>query len=105
MKSKLWLVTIIMIAALVLSACGTTALSGTLSAAPALNQAPASSTSTSGQSTAALGSVADLEQTLQQIYQQVNPSVVAIDVVGRGLATSAIPFFGDNGQEQPAIPQ
>jgi len=42
---------------------------------------------------------------LQQIYQQVNPSVVAIDVVGRGSATSVMPFFGDNGQAQPAIPQ
>jgi S1-C subfamily serine protease len=52
-----------------------------------------------------LGSVADLEQTLQQIYQQVNPAVVAINVVGQASATSVIPFFGDNGQEQPSIPQ
>ena len=57
MKSKLWLVTVVMIAALVLSACGTTALSGTLSAAPALNPAPASSAPTASKSTAALGSL------------------------------------------------
>ena len=57
MKSKLWLVTVIMIAALVLSACGTPALSGTLSAAPALNQAPANTAPTTGRSAAALGSV------------------------------------------------
>ena len=104
MKSKLWLVTIVMIAALALSACGTTALSGTLSAAPALNQAPANSAATSSKSTAALGSVSDLEQTLEQIYQQVNPSVVAIQVVEQASASSVNPFFnnpGQSGQERP----
>jgi serine protease Do len=112
MKSKLWLVTIVMIAALALSACGTTALSGTLSAAPALNQAPASSAlaanqapanaaPASGQSSAALGTVSDLEQTLEQIYQQVNPSVVAIQVVEQAAAASANPFFNSPGQETP----
>ena len=101
MKSKLWLVTIVMIAALVLSACGAPALSGTLSAAPALNQAPASSTSTSSQSTAALGSVSDLEQTLEQIYQQVNPSVVAIQVVEQAAGIAVNPFFNNPGQETP----
>jgi serine protease Do len=106
MKSKLWLVTIVMIVALALSACSPTALSGTLSAAPTVDQAPAANSAPTANSAApALGSVADLEQTLQQIYQQVNPSVVAIDVVGTASAASAIPFFGDNGQEQPAIPQ
>ncbi len=101
MKSKLWLVTIVMIAALVLSACGAPALSGTLSAAQQLNQAPASSTSTSSQSTAALGSVSDLEQTLEQIYQQVNPSVVAIQVVEQATGTAVNPFFNNPGQETP----
>ena len=101
MKSKLWLVTIVMIAALVLSACGTTALSGTLSAAPALNQAPASSAPTSSKSAAALGTVSDLEQTLEQIYQQVNPSVVAIQVVEQASASSVNPFFNNPGQGTP----
>jgi S1-C subfamily serine protease len=101
MKSKLWLVTIVMIAALVLSACGTPALSGTLGAAQPLNQAPASSTSTSSQSTAALGSVSDLEQTLEQIYQQVNPSVVAIQVVEQAAGIAVNPFFNNPGQETP----
>ena len=101
MKSKFWLVTIVMIAALVLSACGTTALSGTLSAAPALNQAPASSAPTSSKPAAALGNVSDLEQTLEQIYQQVNPSVVAIQVVEQASASSANPFFNNPGQGTP----
>jgi len=106
MKSKLWLVTIVMIAAFALSACSPAALSSTLSAAPAaFNQAPASSAPQASSAAPALGSVADLEQTLQQIYQQVNPSVVAIDVVGQASAAAVIPFFGDNGQGQPAIPQ
>jgi S1-C subfamily serine protease len=106
MKSRMWLVTSVMIAALALSACSPAALSGTLSTAPALNQAPAlNSAPTSNTTSPALGSVADLEQTLQQIYRQVNPSVVAIDVVGQAAAASIIPFFGDNGQQQPQIPQ
>jgi S1-C subfamily serine protease len=103
MKSKWWLVTIVMIAALMLSACGTPALSGTLSAGAALNQAPASAAPTTGQSRAALGSVSDLEQTLQQIYQQVNPSVVAIHVVEKALDSSVVPFFNNPGQEAPQI--
>ncbi len=102
MKSKLWLVTIVMIAALALSACGTTALSGTLSAAPALNQAPASSPSSTGKS-AALGNVSDLEQTLEQIYTQVNPSVVAIHVVEKAGGSISIPFFNNPGQEAPQV--
>jgi serine protease Do len=106
MKTKLWFVTIIMIAAFALSACSPAALSSTLSAAPAaVNQAPASSAPQSASAAPALGSVSDLQQTLQQIYQRVNPSVVAIQVVGQALATSVVPFFGDNGQDLPQIPQ
>jgi serine protease Do len=105
MKSKLWLVTIVMIVALALAACSPTALSGTLGAAPVVNQAPAANSApTANTSVPALGSVADLEQTLQQIYQQVNPSVVAIEIVGQAAQTSILPF-GDNGQELPSIPQ
>src|SRR5512136_2637603 len=101
MKAKLGFVTVVMIAALVLSACGTTALSAPVSAAAVLNQAPASSTSTLSKSTAALGNVSDLEQTLEQIYQQVNPSVVAIEVVEQTSGVSANPFFNNPGQGTP----
>ena len=94
MKSKLWLVTIVMIAAFALSACSPAALSSTLSAAPAaLNQAPASSAPQASSAAPALGSVSDLEQTLQQIYQQVNPSVVAIDVVGQASGACRHPLL------------
>jgi serine protease Do len=112
MKSKLWIVTIVMIAALALSACSPAALSSTLSAAPAVNQAPAntgpapsqvsaSSAPVTSQSVAALGNVSDLEQTLEQIYGQVNPSVVAIQVVEQASASSANPFFNNPGQNAP----
>jgi serine protease Do len=106
-KSKLWLVTIVMIVALALTACSPTALTGTLGAAPVANQAPAAnSASRANTSVPALGSVSDLEQTLQQIYQQVNPSVVAIHVVERASASSGLPFFSDptNPNQQP-LPQ
>ncbi len=48
-------------------------------AAPTTNNAPAPVTATGP--VAAAGSVSDLEATLEQIYSQVNPSVVAIDVI------------------------
>ncbi len=101
MKSKVWFVTIIMIAALMLSACGTTALTGTLGAAPVLNQSVAHAAPTLSQSVAAAGNVSDLEQTLEQIYQQVNPSVVAIQVVESASGASANPFFNNPGQGTP----
>ena len=112
MKSKLWIITIVMIAALALSACSPAALSSTLSAAPAVNQAPASSAPASSQisdssapttsrSVAAIGNVSDLEQTLEQIYGQVNPAVVAIQVVEQASASSANPFFNNPGQNAP----
>lgn len=106
MKPKLWLVTIVLIAAFALTACSPTALSEVMAAAPARDQVPAAISAPAANTTgSALGSVSDLEQTLQQIYQQVNPSVVAIQVVGQTSAASVVPFFGDNGQELPQIPQ
>ena len=109
MKSKLWLVTIIMIAALALSACSPTALSSTLGAAPSAAApsaaAPAGSVPQASTTSPALSGVSDLEQTLEKIYQQVNPSVVAIEVVGQAAGTGNLPFFDNNGQQQPSIPQ
>ncbi len=101
MKAKFGFVAAVLIAGLVLSACGTAALSGTLGAAPVFNPAPASSAPTLSKSVAALGNVSDLEQTLEQIYQQVNPSVVAIEVVEQAAGSSANPFFSQPGQGAP----
>src|SRR5512143_762319 len=85
MKSRIWLVTIVMIAALALSACGPAAPSATVNTAPAasasnLQPVAAVNPATVAKSSAAIGSISDLESTLEQIYQQVNPSVVAIQV-------------------------
>ncbi|HTP11291.1 MAG TPA: trypsin-like peptidase domain-containing protein, partial [Anaerolineae bacterium] len=102
MKSKLWLVTIVMIAALALSACSS-------AAQPAVNSAPAASasnlqpvaavnTAPVTKSAAVIANVSDLEATLEQIYQQVNPSVVAIHVVEQASGTTSNPFFSNPGQ-------
>jgi serine protease Do len=102
MKAKYLLMTIIISAALVLSACSPTALTGAVSAvnpasgAPAVNAAPVT-TSTNP----VAGSVADMEQTLEQIYAQVNPSVVAIQVTESASAGSS--FFGNLPQGHPPI--
>ncbi len=111
MKARVWLITVIMIAALALSACGSSATPGALSAAPVTNpagaapaanttspasvadRASAASSAPSAITTApAAGSVTDLEQTVEQIYAQVNPSVVAIEVVESSTGNSGLPF-------------
>ena len=105
MKTKLWLVTIIMIAAFALSACSPAALSstaGAVPAAPASNLQPVADAGTApvARSAAVIGNVADLEATLQQIYEHVNPSVVAIQVVESAAALSGLPF-DNQGQGVP----
>ena len=113
MKSKLWFVTIVMIAALALSACSSAAPSTTASTAPAA-AAPASnlqavaavSSAPVAKSSVAIGSISDLEATLEQIFAQVNPSVVAIEVVEKAGTTTSIPFFGNPGQNPgQGVPQ
>jgi serine protease Do len=112
MKTKLSLVTIVLIAAVVLSACSPAALSSTVGAAPAasastsnLQPVAAVSSVPTSKNAAVIANVADLEATLEQIYQQVNPSVVAIHVVESASASSGMPFFNNptnpNQQQQP----
>lgn len=116
MKTKYWFMTLVVVAALSLSACGSTALSA-VTVAPANNTvaltdpnltavsaaaAPAPvAKSPAANSVTAAGSVADLEATLEQIYTQVNPSVVAIDVI-EGASTSS--GFGNLPQGHPPVP-
>jgi serine protease Do len=106
MKSKLWLVTIVMIAALALSACSPAAQSAAVNSAPVtsasnLQPVAAVSAAPASKSAAVIANVADLEATLEQIYQQVNPSVVAIHVVEKAGGTAASPFFNNPGQNAP----
>jgi S1-C subfamily serine protease len=110
MKSKLGLVTVIMIVALGLAACSPAAQT-------AVNNAPAASasnlqpvaqvnTAPAAKSAAVIANVADLEATLEQIYEQVNPSVVAIHVVENASAANVVPFFSDpTNPDQQGQPQ
>jgi S1-C subfamily serine protease len=94
-----------MVLALALSACGPSALPGSQPAAPAstaatsAGSAPQTTTTTPG-----LGTVADLEATLQQIFAKVNPSVVAINVTESSGISMNLPFFDGNGQNVPQVP-
>jgi len=110
MKTKYWFLTVFAVAALSLSACGPAALS-TVGLAPTNNTAAATSTTaltnvaapttnTAAAPLAATGSVSDLEQTLEQIYAQVNPSVVAIEVV----ENASVSGFGNLPQGHPSVP-
>ena len=120
MKSKYLLMTIVMVVALALSACSPAALSAAINTAAAPNTAASSSAPATAPDTAAvpksisatvpntiskapaLGSIADMEQTLEQIYAQVNPSVVLIQVVeGQSSSTQVNPFFGNQTPSQP----
>ena len=111
MKSKSMFVTVVMLIALTLTACSPAALSSTAGAAPAASTAtqgsnlqPVAAVNAApvARSAAVIGNVADLEATLEQIYTQVNPSVVAIHVVEKATAMSSLPF-DNQGQAQPQI--
>ncbi len=112
MKNRYLLLTLVMTAALILSACSPAALSAPLSAAnPSNNTASivpvaqsnsaAPSAPIASSSNPVAGSVTDMEQTLEQIYAQVNPSVVAIQVTESASAGSS--FFGNLPQGHPQI--
>jgi S1-C subfamily serine protease len=109
MKSKSMFVTIVMLIALTLTACSPAALSSTAGAVPAastttqgsnLQPVAAVNAAPVAKSAAIIGNVADLEATLEQIYSQVNPSVVAIHVVEKATALSGLPL-DNQGQGQP----
>ena len=112
MKTKSLSITLLVALAVFVSACGSTALgvsavpntsTAVNNTAPANNpvvansSAPASSSAPIASSPAA-GSVTDLEQTLEQVYTNVNPSVVAIDVVEGGSSVSGLP------SNHPSVP-
>lgn len=112
MKSKSMFVTIVMLVALTLAACSPAALSSSVGAVPAAsassqasNLQPVSAVGSApvAKSAAAIGNVSDLESTLEQIYAQVNPSVVAIQVVEKASGTFQLPFNHPGGQGLPQI--
>ena len=107
MKSKLWLVTIVMIAALALSACSPAALSGALSAAPVVNQAPAANSAVTYRIPLSRRWAVCLiwNRRCSKSTSRSIPSVVAIQVVEKASASSGMPFFNNpnnpNQQQQP----
>ena len=115
MKSKTMFVTVVMLVALTLTACSPAALSSTAGAVPAastttqgsnLQPVAAVNAAPIAKSAAVISNVADLEATLEQIYAQVNPSVVAIHVVEKATGASTSQFFNNPGQDpSQSVPQ
>lgn len=122
-KSNILLPIVILVAALLLTACGAipAQIPGLSAQAPVVQASSGQADKTSTQSDAAapamqtgngLEMLAAYQQTLENIYQQVNPSVVNIRVVQKlnGLPTDLdqlIPFFNNPGTnpETPSNPQ
>ena len=115
MKRSALIVTVFTAAALVLSACATTAGAQ----APAATQAPVAQptqaavsgtggvntgTAATPQATGNLSAIAALENSVQQIYQKVNPSVVNIQVMVGSTSQSSgqNPLLGNPQQQSPS---
>lgn len=106
MKIRTLSITLLVAIALMLSACSAATLSTAAAANPSAGAATGQSTAPvavapSGP-VAAAGSIADLQQTLENIYAQVNPSVVAINVIENAAASSQ--GFGGLPQGHPNVP-
>lgn len=103
MKTRTLLLTLVMTAALILSACSPATLSAPLSAPLSVantSNTTASTAPIAQASSPVAGSISDMEQTLEQIYAQVNPSVVAIQVTESANGTS---IFGNLPQGHPQV--
>jgi serine protease Do len=110
MKTKnLWLVATLLVALVALSACSTPQYSNVAAAqsgTEAPTAAPVAATAApvaAAQSLDPASAVADLESTFEQVYAQVNPSVVSIQVVLTSTVSSSvqIPGFSVPQSSQP----
>lgn len=101
MKRYQVIATIVLLSTLLLSACSGTALSG-LSGSEILNSPQEIQQVTSEppdvvqNSSAGLGTLSDYEQTLENVYTQVNPSVVNIQVVSQASSPVQMPQLPGN---------
>ncbi len=92
-KANLWLVAVLLVSLTLLSACSIPQFPSAAAAAQSATSSP-TTTPVVVQSPASVGAIAALEGTLEQIYTQVNPSVVNIQVVQTTLASaSTFPQF------------
>jgi serine protease Do len=101
-KSYLWLTLLLLVSVPVLAACSTPQFT-TVAAAQSATAIPAA-TPVAAQAPVSTGAVAALEGVLEQIYPQVNPSVVNIQVVESSTSSSSntqIPGF----PSIPSVPQ
>jgi serine protease Do len=95
MKRYQVIATIVLLTTLLLSACSGTALSG--SSATGVLTAPQEIAQVTGEApSASLSSLSDYEQTLENVYTQVNPSVVNIQVVSQASSSIQMPQLPGN---------
>ena len=78
-KTNLWLVAVLLVSLTVLSGCSIPQFPNVAAAAQSATSTP-TATPVMAEAPASAGAVAALEGTLEQIYSQVNPSVVNIQV-------------------------
>ncbi|MFN2185491.1 MAG: trypsin-like peptidase domain-containing protein, partial [Anaerolineae bacterium] len=105
MKTKnLWLIAVLLVALVALSACSTPQFSS-VAAAQSGTDAPTETAVAVAQSPDSGGAVADLEGTLEQVYTEVNPSVVSISVVLTPTVSSSVQIPGFPSVPQSSQPQ
>jgi serine protease Do len=97
-KKNLWLVAVLLVSLTVLSGCSIPQFSNAVAAQSAT--ATPTSMPEAAQVPASAGAVAALEGTLEQVYTQVNPSVVSIQAVLTSTVSSSVQIPGF-----PSIPQ
>ena len=103
-KTNLWLVAVLLVSLVALSACSMPQLSN-VAAAQSATAAPTATALAVAQSPDQASAVADLEGTLEQIYAQVNPSVVSVSVVLTSTVSSSIQIPGFPSLPQTTQPQ
>jgi len=101
MKRNQIITTILLISTLLLSACSASAITGTsasgvLSGPQQINQITTEAPSSNQTLSAGSGTLSDYEQTLENVYSQVNPSVVNIQVVSQASNSIQTPQLPNN---------
>ena len=102
MKQKLILTLVVLVALLAIAGYATGLIPTTIAAAEIQTNAAAIAPALSAPR---LGTLTDYETALENVYAQVNPSVVAIEVVTQQSASSRIPAVPGFRGQQPQLPQ
>lgn len=102
MKQKLILTLVVVVALLAIAGYATGLIPTTIAAAEIQTNAAAIAPALSAPR---LGTLTDYETALENVYAQVNPSVVAIEVVTQQSASSRTPAVPGFRGQQPQLPQ